>query len=82
MDLKRVGLHLAKVDITARNVETVLKHFKKCPFYYNGLMVSGTHNLCMFLVGEDISTLEALVEHHVRRDPDVSGFLMGLTLGI
>ena len=52
MDVKKIGLHLAKVDMTARNVDKVLKRFYGCPFFMNGLMVSGAHNLCMFL-GKD-----------------------------
>ena len=71
MNYKRIGLHLAKVDITARNAGKVLKRMQGCPWFLNALIVSGTHNLCLLLVGEDISSLEALVENHVRHDPEV-----------
>jgi DNA-binding Lrp family transcriptional regulator len=71
MDIKKVGFHLAKVEIAANNIENVLGRLKSCPHFLNGLVVSGKQNLCMLLIGEDISTLEALVEHHVRTDPEV-----------
>ncbi len=71
MNYKRIGLHLAKVDITARNAGKVLKRMQGCPWFLNALIVSGKHNLCLLLVGEDISSLEALVENHVRHDSEV-----------
>ena len=72
MDIKKVGFHLAKVEIAANNIETVVNRLSRCPHFLNGFMVSGKKNLCILLIGEDISTLEALVEHHVRTDPEVS----------
>ena len=71
MDFKKIGLHIGKADIAAKNVETVIKKLQECPYFLNAFIISGTHNLSLFLAGEDISTLEALVEHHVRRDPEV-----------
>jgi len=72
MDIKKIGFHLAKIEISTKNVENVLKRLNSCPHFLNGLMVSGKQNLCILLIGEDISTLEALVENHVRKDPDVN----------
>ncbi len=69
MNLKKVNLHMAKVDVTANNTSSLLDIFKDCPYFLNGLIVSGKHNLCLFFVGEDIATLEAIVDGHLRNNP-------------
>lgn len=48
MNLKKVKLHMAKVDVTANNTSSLLDIFKDCPYFLNGLIVSGKHNLCLF----------------------------------
>lgn len=71
MNLKKVNLYMAKVDVIANNTSSVLDIFKDCPYFLNGLIVSGKHNLCLFFVGEDIATLEAIVDGHLRSNPIV-----------
>lgn len=73
MNLKTVNLYMAKVDVIANNTSSVLDIFKDCPYFLNGLIVSGKHNLCLFFVGEDIATLEAIVDGHLRSNPLVRG---------
>lgn len=73
MNLKKVALYMAKVDVIANNTSSVLELFKDCPYFLNGLIVSGKHNLCLFFVGEDIATLEAIVDGHLRSNPLVRG---------
>jgi Lrp/AsnC family leucine-responsive transcriptional regulator len=73
MNLKKVDLYMAKVDVIANNTSSVLDIFKDCPYFLNGLIVSGKHNLCLFFVGEDIATLEAIVDGHLRSNPHVRG---------
>ena len=69
MNLKKVNLYMAKVDVIASNTSSVLDIFKDCPYFLNGLIVSGKNNLCLFFVGEDIATLEAIVDGHLRSNP-------------
>jgi Lrp/AsnC family leucine-responsive transcriptional regulator len=73
MNLKKVNLYMAKVDVIANNTSSVLEIFKDCPYFLNGLIVSGKHNLCLFFIGEDIATLEAIVDGHLRSNPLVKG---------
>ncbi len=69
MNLKKVNIYMAKVDVIANNTSSVLDIFKDCPYFLNGLIVSGKHNLCLFFIGEDIATLEAIVDGHLRSNP-------------
>lgn len=71
LDPFKVGLHMAKVDVTTSNTTKILKLFKECPYFLNGFITSGKSNLCLFFVAEDISTLEAIVDNHLRMNKDV-----------
>ena len=80
MNLKKVDLYLAKVDVVANNTSSVLDIFKDCPYFLNGLIVSGRYNLCLFFVGEDISTLEAIVDGHLRSNPLVKSAELSIVI--
>lgn len=80
MNLKKVALYMAKVDVMAKNTSSVLDIFKDCPYFLNGLIVSGEHNLCLFFVGEDIATLEAIADGHLRNNPAVSSARVSIVI--
>ncbi len=81
MSLMKVGLKLAKVDITAKNSVELLNRFKPCPYFMNGLVVSGKENLCVFFIAEDASTLDAIVDKHIRSDPSVVEADLSIVMG-
>jgi Lrp/AsnC family transcriptional regulator, leucine-responsive regulatory protein len=80
MNLMKVGLKLAKVDVTTKDSIRVINQFKGCPYFLNGYVVSGRSNLCMFFIGEDISSVEAIVDKHIRSDPAVSDVDLGIVI--
>ena len=80
MDLRKTGLNVAKVDITTRDSIEIIDRFKDCPYFLNGMIVSGRENLCLFFAAEDISTIEALVDRHLRGNPSVSGVDLGIII--
>lgn len=67
-----MGLYMAKVDISSNNPSEILNMFTNCPYFANGLSISGKHNLCMLFVSESISTLEAIVNGHIRPNRSVT----------
>jgi DNA-binding Lrp family transcriptional regulator len=69
----RMGLYMAKVDISSNNPTEILGMFKNCPYFANGFSISGTNNLCLFFISENISTLEAIVNGHLRPNKSVTG---------
>ncbi len=71
MNLTKVGLYIAKVDITANNSAKIINTFKDCPFFLNALITSGKTNMCLFFVSENVATLEAIVNFHLRVHPGV-----------
>ena len=71
-DLRKSATFMAKVDVKAKLSSEILDMLKSCPFLLNGFHVSGEYNLCLFFVSEDISTLESIVDGHLRSNPQVA----------
>ncbi len=78
INLKKPGLCVLKVDIKCKRPKELLKLFENCPFFLNGYIVAGNKNLTMLFVCEDLSTLEAIVDQHIRPNPDVFDIDVGI----
>jgi DNA-binding Lrp family transcriptional regulator len=68
----KMGLYMAKVDISTTNPTELLEMFKNCPYFANGFSISGKSNLCLFFISENIATLEAIVNGHIRPNKSVT----------
>jgi Lrp/AsnC family leucine-responsive transcriptional regulator len=68
----RMGMYLAKIDLSSTMPDEILKMFEGCPYFANGFSVSGRHNLCLFFFSESVTTLEAIVNGHIRSNPSVT----------
>ncbi|MCS7139839.1 MAG: Lrp/AsnC family transcriptional regulator [Candidatus Nezhaarchaeota archaeon] len=71
VDPLKMGLHLAKVDVSAISASRVLSKFKDCPYFIGGFITTGRNNLCLLFMAEDISTLESIVDNHLRVEEGV-----------
>ncbi len=80
VNFKKVDLFLAKVDVTANDTDTVLMSFDKCPFFINGLVLSGTYNLSIFLAAPSIGELEEVVNYHLRPLEGVKSVRMDIVI--
>ena len=78
----KLGFYLAKVDFTTDNTTKILNIFKDCPYFLNGFIVSGRNNMSLFFVGEDISTLEAIVDYHLRALEEVQNVDFNIVIGV
>lgn len=72
VNFRKIDLYLAKVEITARDSNEIIRSFRGCPYFVNGFVVSGQMNLTILLMGEDLVTLESIVDTHIRSNPGVS----------
>lgn len=61
----KMGLYLAKVEVSTTDSAKVLEIFQHCPYFFNGFTVSGKSNVLLFLIGEDVSTLQSIIECHL-----------------
>lgn len=80
LNVSKAGLHLAKVDATATNATKIIKMFQGCPYFLNGFITSGKNNLCLFFVAENISTLESIVDNHLRANTTVQSVEFNLVI--
>ncbi len=71
MNFKKIDLYLVNVELTAQNSTEILKKFRGCPYFLNGFVISGKRNLSLFFVSEDLTTIDALVDAHIRSRDDV-----------
>ena len=71
VNLNKVGLKVAMVTLSTTNTEKILNMFRDCPFFLNGFIISGTDNLVLLLVGDDMASLESIIDSHIRPDKDV-----------
>jgi hypothetical protein len=60
-----MGLYIAKVEVSTTDSAKILEIFKNCPHFFNGFTISGKNSVFMLLIGEDISTLQSIVECHL-----------------
>lgn len=72
VNLKKTKLGFVKIDVSTKNSGKILKLFEKCPLFLNGFITSGKRNLCLFLVSEDLASLDACMDCHIRSNPNVS----------
>ena len=72
INVKTMDLLLARVDIQTLNPEDTVKLVKNCPYMLNAFRLSGTSNLSILLVGNKLAHLDEIVNHHFRKDSNVS----------
>ncbi|WP_202318771.1 Lrp/AsnC family transcriptional regulator [Archaeoglobus neptunius] len=78
LNIKKSGLYVLKVDVKCKKPSEILSKLSKCPFFLNGFIVAGDKNLTLFLSGEDLTTLEAIVDKHIRAEPEVYNVEAGI----
>jgi len=71
VNLNKVALKVAMVRVATTNTEKILNMFRVCPFFLNGFIISGKDNLVLLLVGDDLASLESIIDSHIRPDKDV-----------
>jgi len=71
VNLNKVGIYVALVSIRTTNTTKILNLFRDCPFFLNGFVTSGEKNLMLLLAGEDLASLESMIDSRIRPDEDV-----------
>jgi len=71
VDPSAVGLHLAKIDVSAVDPQGLIEGFRNCPLLVNALLTLGETNVSLLMVGETLEHLESLVDMHIRPLPGV-----------
>ena len=71
INLNKVGIYVAMVFVRTTNTTKVLNMFRECPFFLNGFVISGEKNLMLLMAGEDLASLESIIDERLRPDEDV-----------
>ena len=80
LNFKEVDMFLGKVDVTAKDPQKIIKEFDCCPYFLNGLIMSGESNLCLFFMGPSLKILENLVNLHLRSNDNVSNVKLNIMI--
>jgi len=80
LNIKKSGLYILKVDMKCKRPSKILGKLSNCPFFLNGLVLAGDKNATILLVSEDLTTLEAIVDKHIRAEPDVYDVEAGIVV--
>jgi DNA-binding Lrp family transcriptional regulator len=71
VNLERLGLAVGVVTLSTKNPYRLLRRYRSCPYFLRGCILSGAHNVSLDFCGEDTSSLQGIVDQHVRKEPDV-----------
>ena len=71
VNLNKVGIYVAMVFVRTTNTTKILNIFLDCPFFLNGFVISGEKNLMLLMAGEDLASLESIIDERLRPDEDV-----------
>jgi Lrp/AsnC family transcriptional regulator, leucine-responsive regulatory protein len=71
VNLNKVGVYVAMVFVRTTNTNKILNMFRDCPFFLNGFVISGEKNLMLLFAGEDLASLESIIDERLRPDKDV-----------
>ncbi len=72
INFKKVDLFLATVEINSSNPEEIMEMARCCPFMLNAFRLSGEHNICILLASSKLDKLDAIVNYHFRKNPEIS----------
>lgn len=78
VNARRLGLNIAKVDVACQNGAQIIDSFKGCPCFLNAFATSGRYNVSLMFAAEDAVTLAALVDRHLRTNPNVREVEFGI----
>jgi len=71
VNLNKVGIYVATAMVRTTNTTKILNMFRQCPFFLNGFVISGEKNLMLLFGGEDLASLESIIDERLRPDKDV-----------
>jgi DNA-binding Lrp family transcriptional regulator len=71
VNLSKIGLYVALVMVRTTNPGKIINMIKICPFFLNGFVTTGKENLILLLAGEDLSSLQSIIDYRIRSDNDV-----------
>lgn len=82
INLKKVDLCSANVQISTDNPEALEALINKCPFMLNGFRQSGDFNFTIIIVAYRMEQLDRIVNNHFRNNPDIHQVEMNIITNV
>ena len=67
INYKKLGLSMARIDVTAKDAHAVLDWARRCPLCVNGSRTLDRTNLSLYFVSEDLESLNWIIDSHLRK---------------
>jgi len=78
INVKTMDLILARVEIQTLKPDEIIALVKSCPYMLNAFRLSGKSNLSVLVVSDKLAQLDEMVNHHFRKDPNISEVYMNI----
>lgn len=78
INLKNTGPYVLKVEVRSSNPKDLIKTFEGCPFFLNGFVLTSEMNVTLMFICEQINSLDAIVDNHIRPRSDVHEIDVGV----
>ena len=72
INFERLGLVIGAIGLSSKNPYHLARKYRSCPYFLRGLILSGEQNLALDFFGEDTSSLQGIVDQHIRKEPEVA----------
>ncbi len=82
LDAQKANISMVRVDFTCNDSDRILNILKNCSFFVNGFLMSGTRNVSVFLIGEDLGKIEQIVKRYLRNNAAVSNIEVNVVVNI
>lgn len=82
INIKTIDLILARVEIQTLKPDEIIKLVKNCPYMLNAFRLSGSSNLSIMIVSDKLAHLDEIVNHHFRKDPNISEVYMDIVTDV
>jgi len=82
VNLKKVELYLAKVEMKTSIPSDIIDMARFCPFMLNAFRLIGEHDILILLVSSKIKNLYNVVDYHFRNNSDVKTVSMEIVIEI
>ncbi|NHJ21652.1 MAG: Lrp/AsnC family transcriptional regulator [Candidatus Lokiarchaeota archaeon] len=82
INVKTIDLILARVEIQTLKPDAIIKLVKNCPYMLNAFRLSGSSNLSIMIVSDKLAHLDEIVNHHFRKDPNISEVYMDIVTDV
>lgn len=81
LDANKARVSMVRVDFTCSDADKLLASLQHCSFFVNGFQMSGTRNVSIYLIGEDLTKIEQIIKMYLRSDPRIDNIEVSVVVG-